>query len=194
MSADRNGHRTGSVRIALFAAAAALVAGGVSYASHGGIHCSGGYCPGTQNSDSIIGSGVHDEISAMNGNDYIEGREGGDEVLAGANADLMFAQGGNDDPVRGGDNGDDYPCTVGGTVYLHCLGVNGDGGDDRILGDDGPDVGQAGFGDDRVEGNVGNDTLYAIEDDNRSDVIYGGGGVDECLIGEPGLDAVFNCE
>ena len=128
------------------------------------------------------------KIRGTNGNDFLTGTNGSDEIDGEGGDDLIFGRNGND-IIRGG-SGDDFIFTGGGDNTVD--GGTGDDiiiggrGDDTIEGGDGDDLILAGRGDDTVDGGAGNDTIIG---DRGDDTLNGGAGNDT-IIGGRGADTM----
>jgi hypothetical protein len=109
-------------------ALAMVVGGGVAVAAT--IRCDGGFCSGTNRSDSIFGTNRHDAIFARDGGDFVSGRAGPDNLNGERGKDEVLGWRG-DDWVKGG-RGDDE---VGGGL-----------GNDRITGGSDHNIIRAGDG------------------------------------------------
>ena len=70
------------------------------------ISCIGLICTGTTQADTIIGSSLNEEISALESNDVVQGNDGDDVIYGGEGSDSIQGGGGLDN-IFGGD-GDDY--------------------------------------------------------------------------------------
>ena len=114
---------------------------------------------GTNGNDFLRGTNGSDEIDGEGGDDLIFGRNGNDIIRGGAGNDIIFT-GRGDNTVDGG-TGDDI--------------IIGDRGDDTIDGGDGDDIIIAGRGDDTVDGGAGDDIIIG---DRGNDTLSGGAGND----------------
>ncbi len=165
--------------------------------------------------DILEGLGDNDALFGESGDDDLYGGDGGDKLFGGAGSDELF--GGNDhdvlqgqdgrDTLEGGDghdalyqgdrddgvdmaNPDAYsPNDADGGRLNGDVGNDllvGDNGDDEIFGGHGHDTILAYGDDDDIEGGLGNDHVYAGA---GNDTINGGGG-DDSLVGGDGNDEI----
>lgn len=116
-----------------------------------GSHC-GVEIHGSNNAETIIGSGGDDIIYGMGGNDTIIGMNGDDVIDGGSGSDSIDGRDGDDTLIGG--TGDDV--------------IEGGRGGDTIIG---------GGGDDELYGEDGDDTIIGGDDMDRG---HGGDGVDDC--------------
>ena len=126
---------------------------------------------GTSNDETLNGYGSGDTINGGAGKDYIYGN-GGNDILDGGTGDDRLYGGLGNDTLRGGDERD----------YLY-----GNIGNDTLEGGDGNDNLYGHTGDDILNGGTGNDDLYGGAGD---DTINGGDGNDD-LYGENGDDTIY---
>lgn len=154
--------------------------------------------------DTIVGDEAANElISGYNGGGRIEGRGGDDLLSEGQDGGTEFYGGAGDDVIEalldteglvdGGEGSDtlsfDAPSTIDlaagtatadyeTTTLVSIENVRGGGGEDRISGDDGPNVLDGGlYGDDVLEGRGGDDILIGGDGTDDGD---GGDGTDTC--------------
>jgi Ca2+-binding RTX toxin-like protein len=163
----------------------------------------------------LVEAAGNDIILGGDGNDTIAGdalavdgiagvENGGDDTLYGGDGDDLISGdalflgignaqvvGGGDDLIYGGAGND--------TIYGDSNGIDVDGGDDTLFGEDGDDLIfgnggddliDGGAGDDTLDGGTGNDTLFGGEGD---DWLSGGLG-DDWLSGGLGDDFLFGGE
>jgi Ca2+-binding RTX toxin-like protein len=167
--------------------------GGIALAAD--VTCTGGECLGTEEEDTITGSGQRDEIVALGGNDTvaagkgfdnIEGGDGDDELHGGAGTDELFGGAGED--VYFGDDAWDFMQEDNNIVSNDVMhggpgldGLQGGGGDDELYGEDGDDAFGTdpnlwgGPGNDLVDGGPGNDSFAGQQ---GNDTLVGGDGDD----------------
>jgi Ca2+-binding RTX toxin-like protein len=128
---------------------------------------------GTALADRIVGSTSADVILALGGDDTIDARSGNDRICAGPGDDSI-AGGPGADAIDGGPGIDTVKfagaphvnadlaagtATGEGSDTLSSIeNVTGSPGDDRLLGNGGPNVLAGGAGDDRLDGRLGHDT------------------------------------
>ncbi|MES1201017.1 MAG: calcium-binding protein [Pseudomonadota bacterium] len=138
----------------------------------------------TQNSVSMTGSSLDDNITSGNGDDTLIGGAGDDFIQGGGGADIYDGGTGNDTaefqtsdaltidltvsgPQAGSQGADTFVSIenlIGGNVGDQFTGdalgnvLDGNGGDDTLAGGDGDDTLIGNFGDDFLDGGVGNDT------------------------------------
>uniref|UniRef100_B0SXS4 Outer membrane adhesin like protein n=1 Tax=Caulobacter sp. (strain K31) TaxID=366602 RepID=B0SXS4_CAUSK len=127
----------------------------------------------------MAGAGLSSAPSAItflveNRDDYLYGDQNAlapnDNLLGGANRDLIYGRSGND--TLNGGSGDDY--------------LEGDDGDDSLIGGDGVDRLLGGNGADILDGGAGADSLVGELGD---DILIGGSGADR-LSGGDGRDSL----
>ncbi len=160
---------------------------------------------GTKGRDVIVARGGNDRINGGGGNDVICGDGGKDTIDGGPGQDYVHGGAGNDlialGPGNGGigygDAGDDTMATgatgqalFGGegndllkTSWPVTL-VNGEGGNDTLIGGADPDQLNGGDGDDHVSGGGGDDV--DLNGGFGIDTCDGGPGRDNCNGGAPG--------
>ena len=149
----------------------------------GARHVSGSKIEGRGGNDDITGTDGVDIIygdfegvaeAVGDGNDYIRGLGGDDEIYGGSQGDYIFG-GDGDDTIDAG-NGYDY--------------VEGGDGDDTIIGGNGEDVIDGGDGDDNINAGNGRDRVFGGDGD---DYIEGGGFDDsvDIIYGEAGDDEIY---
>ena len=138
---------------------------------------------GSSGDNEILGTDGSNSISALDGDDLIRGRAGGDWIAAGSGVDNVFGDEGND--TISGDGGDDI-------VYGGVGGDQIDGGDgaDILFGDEGNDVLDGGVNDDTLSGGTGNDTFRG---GSGNDTILAGDGND-FIIASADFDIIFGGE
>lgn len=182
-------------------AGALVVASGVAWAAT--IQCpnrANGSCVGTPDDDAITGTPDPDQIRARAGGDRVAAGSGADLAFGGTGEDRVRGNGGDDEVVFGGEArplGEapptDFPDKSDDVVHggagndRQVIGGFGQGGEDRVYGDDGDDlllVAQRGSGFDVkvtkeiVDCGPGEDTAYIdrgvdVVDDNCETVING---------------------
>ena len=160
---------------------AMLVASGAALAENI-ILCSTHYCEGTKQSETMAG---YDNIIyeahmfAYGGNDAMYGKGGPDSMVGGTGTDEL----------RGGP-GNDHLYGSGGDLS--------DTGDDYLYGGDGSDQlygGDAEGGVDRLFAGKGNDLVFSANGDaGLKEIIDCGGGSQDEVYFDKGLDVVTNCE
>lgn len=160
---------------------------------------------GTKKRDVIVARGGNDRIKGLGGNDVICGDGGKDTIDGGEGQDYVHGGAGNDlialGPGNGGigygDGGDDSMTTgalgqalFGGegndllkTSWPVTL-VNGEGGNDTLIGGSDPDQLNGGDGNDHVSGGGGDDVQ--LNGGFGVDTCDGGPGRDNCTGGAPG--------
>lgn len=128
---------------------------------------------------SFVGSSTGVNISALGGDDTVNGSNHDDVINGGGGDDVLRGRGGND--ILQGSGGDDM--------------LLGEAGDDGLNGGAGNDTLKGGLGDDVMVGGLGNDRLFGGE---GSDVYSGGAGVDRFFFdasdGAGGKDRISDFE
>jgi VCBS repeat-containing protein len=153
---------------------------------------------GGAGNDYLAGGPQADLLDGGDGNDRILGGNGDDVLLGGSGSDRFSGGTGNDYA-----SGDDMVDEVDGEpiyfesldleIYLRAADspgkdtVNGDAGDDTLLGGDADDRLNGGTGNDLLLGGDGNDTL---DGGNGLDLLLGGLGADK-LYGRNGRDVLI---
>ena len=155
---------------------------------------------GTKFADELIGSNdsedeLGDNFYALGGDDYIDGREGGDTLNGGADVDTVSYRSA---PTRAVVNLDRHRATVGvgpradhDTVQLFER-VIGSNFDDELVGSKEGEEISGGAGDDEIKGLAGNDTLRGDDGDDTilpgadDDVAIGGANDPVTSFGEHG--------
>ena len=159
----------------------------------GARHVSGSKIEGRGGNDDITGTDGVDIIygdfegvaeAVGDGNDYIRGLGGDDEIYGGSQGDYIFG-GDGDDTIDAG-NGYDY--VEGGDGDDTIIGGNGE---DVIDGGDGDDTINAGNGRDRVFGGDGDDYIEGGGFDDSVDIIYGEAGDDEIYVTAGGNNYLY---
>ena len=159
----------------------------------GARHVSGSKIEGRGGNDDITGTDGVDIIygdfegvaeAVGDGNDYIRGLGGDDEIYGGSQGDYIFG-GDGDDTIDAG-NGYDY--VEGGDGDDTIIGGNGE---DVIDGGDGDDTINAGNGRDRVFGGDGDDYIQGGNHDDADDIIYGEAGDDEIYVDGGGANHLY---
>lgn len=119
---------------------------------------------GTNSPDNILGTLFSDVINLLDGNDYVDARNGDDFIDSGDGNDIVDA-GDGDDQILGGLGNDILNGELGNDVIRGGDGddiINGGLQDDQLFGDDGDDVflhrGLDGW--DEYFGGTGTDTIY----------------------------------
>ncbi len=169
--------------------ALALVLGTATVALAAAVDCTTGtVCNGTRNGDIMNGTPDADEMHGRAGGDAMRGNGGRDEMEGGLGADRVLGGAGADEVVWGGEQiGRTSPYTYpergsdrtsGGPGADRVYGGFGQGGSDRVFGNEGNDiiiVAQRGFTEGKVkvtreivDCGKGEDTVYR---DSRLDVI-----------------------
>ena len=128
---------------------------------------------GTSGADVIVAGGGNDRVFAQAGDDTVCGGEGIDLIAGEENNDTLEGGSGRDavvggpgDDVSRGGKGND-----GGVTRIALVaGVNGDGGEDRILGGDGKDTLSSNDIDeaDDLDGGPKRDTCYMSDEDTET--------------------------
>lgn len=156
-------------------------------------------------SDTVTGVNTNNYIKGLGGNDHLIGREGDDRLFGGNGKDKLDGNGGQDRlfggkgndrlVLSGNDRGDggagrDKIIAESGSVGVD---MNGNAGNDRLVGKGGHDDLNGGGGKDVLLAGNGWDSLFGGAGDDRlsgqrgDDVLFGGGGADH-LIGAAGAD------
>ena len=125
----------------------------------------------TNESESIFGSNLADEIDGLLGDDSIQGNDGNDFLAGNAGHDTLFGAAGND--FLHGNEGDDS--LQGGSGHDT---IDGGSGSDLVVGSAGNDIVSGGAGDDELQGNEGHDTVL-------------GGAGNDTLFGQAGADLLM---
>jgi len=107
--------------------------------------------------DYVTGGRGPDQLYGEGGDDIIFGGAGNDHVYGGLGADTLFGEGGRD-WIFGGDGNDRIDGDAGNDI------LKGEGGDDNLSGGIGNDRLVGGLGRDTLMGGVGNDTLIGNKD------------------------------
>ena len=159
----------------------------------GARHVSGSKIEGRGGNDDITGTDGADIIygdfegvveAVGDGNDYIRGLGGDDEIYGGSQGDYIFG-GDGDDTIDAG-NGYDYVDGGDGDDT-----IRGGNGEDVIVGGDGDDTINAGNDRDRVFGGDGDDLIEGGGFDDAVDIIYGEAGDDEIYIAAGGDNYLY---
>lgn len=129
---------------------------------------------GTSGNDNITGSVGNDYILGLDGNDNIYGF-GGDDVLYGNGDGSMSGNWNAYDNIYGGDGNDTI---YGGDNSYWYNSLQGDNGDDVVVGGNGDDIIDGGAGSDMLFGGSGNDELSDQAGDSDINIINGGVGND----------------
>ncbi|HET9640091.1 MAG TPA: putative Ig domain-containing protein [Allosphingosinicella sp.] len=134
-------------------------------------------------------------IDAGDGDDIVHGGDMGNTVLGGAGADKLYG-GRLDDWLLGGDGTD---ILNAGSANAGTLGgdgnyLNGDAGDDMVIGREGSDWLEGGDGTDILEGGDGGDILAG--GDGHGDIMRGGRGDDQYIfrIGNVGSSDIAHAD
>lgn len=143
----------------------------------------------------IEGTSGNDILRGMDQDEYelefISGKEGDDQIYAGAGFDNVSGDAGNDlifgegagDTLNGNDGNDEIYGGAGNDW------IYGGTGDDLIFGEEGPDILIGNEGNDEIYGGLDNDELMG---DSGRDILVGGAG-DDLLLGGSGSDFfIFN--
>nr|WP_247744811.1 M10 family metallopeptidase C-terminal domain-containing protein [Shimia sp. R11_0] len=139
--------------------------------------------------DVIVGNWTANVVNANGGNDNISAGGGWDKVWAGAGDDTVLGEAGRD-TLGGGDGNDSL---LGGAGNDRIFGGNdndtaqGGEGNDSLFGGNGNDSLQGGDDNDFVRGGNGNDTVFG---DDGNDTLYGDNGFDT-LYGGGGADSLL---
>lgn len=175
----------GRVTASVLACATGLTAGiaVVGALAFADIYCTGGYCPGNAQDNTMHGTNFADLIEGFGGNDSIDGRSGDDELRGSLGSDRAFGEGGVD-RIYGGPGSDRFACPFG------TCGLMGAGGNDSIEGGEDGDTAWGGTNSDGISGQGGNDALVG-SDDSTTDYIFGGDGSDYCYVTP--ADTYTNC-
>ncbi len=127
---------------------------------------------GGEGNDALWGANGQDKLYGGAGDDLLTSYDGGDYFDGGAGNDTFSVYCGTDSPstVFGGDGNDYIAC---GASYGATLGaiVNGDGGDDKVVGSDLADTITGGEGSDTIAGAGGDDLIYLSESSASADVL-----------------------
>jgi Ca2+-binding RTX toxin-like protein len=146
-------------------------------------------------SDTIIGTGARDNITAGGGDNFVEGGAENDVITSLEGRDTIGAGAGNDN-VSSGDGIDSVTGSTGNDT------INSGDNVDTVIGGDGDDVirlGERASGAtqiDYAEGGLGNDSIIGT---NLNDIIFGGEGddtlegsfSDDSIQGGPGNDSIL---
>lgn len=138
------------------------------------------FLDGTDGDDTILAHGGRDTAHGGDGDDLIDGGSHDDRLFGGLGDDILFGASGNDRVY--GEEGDDT--------------IDGGSGNDRLYGGDGDDAIDGGEGRDVLYGEDGHDTLAGGSSDDTiyaglgDDLVEGGSGSDR-LYGEDGEDQLF---
>lgn len=147
--------------------------------------------------DYVVGGGGVDQIFAGPGQDRVLSRGGDDVIDGGPDRDVIFAGEGRN-TVDGGDGND---VIFGGSGAESIHGGSGNDviisrdGDDTLIGGAGQDRLFSGKGDDVIEGGPGNDRIFSgqgkdtIDGGEGNDRIFAGG-EDDTVHAGPGIDYV----
>jgi hypothetical protein len=159
------------------------------------INCGGGVCYGSNNDDTMNGTGGFDDMRGDGGGDLEFGEDHYDELHGQAGGDVMFenANGDTAGVLEGGD-GDDYKTCYDNGDPFNC-GLMGEGGWDLGEADSGTDYLKGGIGSDSMYGESGGDDIVVWDDNFGHDFAAGGGGgtdYDNCYLDEG--DSYDDCE
>ena len=146
----------------------------VNYVANMPVRAFGGdgndYLEGYNGADELIGGGDHDTLVGFGGNDYLWGGDGEDVLRGGAGVDRL--QGGaHDDYLDGGADKDYLWGEHGNDTLL------GGTGDDELMGGDHSDRLNGQAGKDKLWGDAGNDVLISL-DAAFADYLDGGANAD----------------
>ena len=167
---------------------------------------------GTNGNDNIVGREDGAIVSGRDGNDKLAGREAVDGLDGGNGNDNLLGYGGNDvlvggagnDRLDGGAGVDTASYVTAGGAVTAALAVTtaqstggagtdtisgvenllGSSYDDRLTGNSGVNLIEAGRGNDQLYGGAGNDVLYGGDGNDRvpgdagADLLFGGVGAD----------------
>jgi hypothetical protein len=139
------------------------------------INCTGGFCEGTDEDDTMNGTDQTDEMFARGGNDKLNAADGNDSAFGGPGDDWFFG---------GADNGSDQ--------------LHGEEGEDTFGGDP-QNIGQAiDPGTDTYTGGPGKDEIWAREgwfgEPEFADTVDCGEGNEDLAVFDETHDSVQNCE
>jgi Ca2+-binding RTX toxin-like protein len=128
-------------------------------------------------------------IDAGAGNDYVEGRGGGDSLYGGTGNDTIYGDRPGDTYTGAGGDADTIAGGAGNDVIYGGNDndvISGDANDDLLYGGAGSDLVSGGTGNDQLFGGDGNDVLVG---DAGNDTLSGGAGNDTLTTGY-GVDSV----
>ncbi|PYC47387.1 calcium-binding protein [Litorivita pollutaquae] len=134
---------------------------------------------GTEGNDAMTGEAIGDDIRALGGHDWVDGKDGDDSILGEAGNDTLLGSAGRD-TLEGG-TGEDSMNGGAGDDLLH-----GDAGHDSLFGGDGDDTITGGTGNDRIDGSNGSDSLLGGD---GNDTMFGGA-LNDTIIGGDGDDII----
>lgn len=150
----------------------------------------------------VNGSGVANNfVVGKNASDQLVVSESGKSVTVGPNFNRVVVNGNNgDDTITVGDlqdvsavqveifggNGNDLITAVGALIGNVRLSLNGDAGNDTVIGSEDADTITGGIGNDTLQGGGGNDTIIAGD---GNDNVFGQAG-DDSLQGNAGDDSL----
>lgn len=137
----------------------------------------------------VLGNGLDNELTGLEGADTLKGGAGADVLHGGADSDALFGDEGND-VLHGGEGSDSLDGGTGADMLHGGTGndtLGGDTGHDALSGDEGNDLLSGGNGNDTLVGGAGNDVLNGEAD---RDVLHGGAG-DDTLDGGGGADGLY---
>ena len=157
--------------------------------------------------DSVDGGSDNDTLSGGGGTDILVGGTGDDQVAEVAvDAESIFLTntvltvGGLADSVNGVEEfiltGGDLSSLIDASAYtLGNVTINGEGGDDTLIGSDGDDFINGGSDNDTLIGGLGNDSMFGgsgsdnIDGGSSNDTLFGNAG-DDTLNGGTGQDSL----
>jgi Ca2+-binding RTX toxin-like protein len=148
---------------------------------------------GSKRAEYLMGTYRDDTIYGYGGNDDIFGWAGDDRILGGFGADHIDGGDGNDTAVYSDSDvgvtvslatGKGFDGTAEGDTLANVENLTGSPYDDTLIGDDGVNILDGGFGDDTIEGGGGDDILIGFY---GHDTLRGGDGSD-ALMGDRGND------
>jgi Ca2+-binding RTX toxin-like protein len=180
---------------------------------------------GGADDDMVFGDGGTDSLSGGDGNDTVDGGADNDTLAGGGGTDSLvggtgvdqvaevavdaeeivltdttLTVGGFSDTVNGVEEfiltGGSLSSRIDASAYtLGNVTINGEGGDDTLIGSSGDDLINGGGGNDTLTGSLGNDSMLGgagsdnIDGGSANDTLAGQGGADT-LIGGTGLDSI----
>ncbi len=142
---------------------------------------------GTQQSDTILGNNLANNIDASGGNDLVRGSGGDDTLTGGAGVDTI-----DESTATAGVNINLTTNTATGTsigndTLSGLENIVGSNFDDTLIGSADANTIEGNGGNDTLEGRAGTDNLTGGA---GNDTMYGGAG-DDTLDGQEGVDTVF---
>ncbi|NQV25154.1 MAG: hypothetical protein HQ518_12390, partial [Rhodopirellula sp.] len=180
---------------------------------------------GGADNDTVLGGSGTDIVSGGDGDDLVDGGDDNDTLSGGSGTDNLIGGAGLDqvsevavdaesiiltnttltvggliDTVNGVEEfiltGGELSSLIDASMYtLGNVTINGEGGDDTLIGSNGDDFINGGAGNDTLSGNGGNDSMLggagsdSIDGGSANDTLAGNGGNDT-LNGGTGLDSI----